>query len=80
MPAQISGATLERNAILAQQVLKSLQFLKVTATLTAYLQQLRVRTRPDGRACGGPALLPRPPEPLQASCLGNNKHKQPPHG
>ena len=56
MPAQISGATLERNAILAQKVLKSLQLLKVTATLTAYLQQLRAPTRPHGVAELGPAL------------------------
>ena len=66
-----SGATLSPNPLFHEKVLKSLQFLKVTATLTGYLQQLRARTRPDGRAPGGPALLPTPPEPLQASCLGN---------
>ena len=56
MPAQISGATLERNAIVMQKVLKSLQFLKVTATLTAYLQQLSEVTWLHGGGAPTPAL------------------------
>ena len=35
-----SGATLSPNPLFMHNVLRSIQFLKVTATLTAYLQQL----------------------------------------
>ena len=39
-----SGATLSPNPLFMQKVLNSLQLVKVTATLTAYLQQLSAAT------------------------------------
>ena len=51
-----SGATLSPNPLFMQKVLKSLQLLKVTWTLTDSLQQLRARTWLRRGTSGPPAL------------------------
>ena len=45
----------------------------MTATLTAYLQQLREGTGLRGGGVSPPAPLPKPPEPLQVNLFGGKK-------